>query len=99
MILKTFLKQPSERKDYDVTFAPWLSPMADTLDLVVTSVECLDDPLDTSLVVDAIAITSTLVKLWMVGGTPGLEYKVTINVTTVGGRDDESELIFVVEDI
>lgn len=99
MILKTFQKQPSEVKDYDIDFSPWLTPMNDTLDFIGSKVECLDDPSNTTLEIDSLSITTSKAKLWMSGGTSGLEYKVTLLVSTVGGRHDESELIFVLEDI
>ena len=98
MILATFNKQPAELKDYDVDYSTWLSQISDTIDNVEASVACLTNPLDTSLVVDRLQNTSLLVKLWMIGGLSGQKYKVTITVSTVGGRIDESELIFKVKD-
>jgi len=38
------------------------------------------------------------VKFWVSGGTPGKKYKLTSLVTTVGGRTDESELIFTIKE-
>lgn len=98
MILATFTKQPLEFKDYDVNYAPWLAPMGDTLDEIETTVVCVTDPADNSLVVDRTAMTASTLKLWVRGGTAGLRYKVTILAYTVGGRIDESELIFKVKD-
>ena len=99
MILKKFTQQRLEKKDYDIDFDPWLSDMEDTLDNCAASVECIDDPTDTDLVVGVPLITASTVKIWVSGGTPGMTYKVTLNTDTVGGRKDESELIFVIEDI
>ena len=99
MMLKVFRKQPSEYKDYDISFVPWLGAMGDTLDYIETVVECLTDPANTSLTVPVHKITATLVKLWIMGGTDSYTYKVTIKVFTVGGRVDESELIFAVDNI
>lgn len=100
MILGTFIKQPSEVKDYDIDFAPWLSPLGDTLDEVLPFVECLTDPADTSLVCGPgdVRITTNYAKFWVSGGTAGNRYKLTARAYTVGGRIDESELIFVVRD-
>ncbi len=98
-ILKTYTKQPDEVKDYDIDYAPWLSPVGDTLDEVMVSIACLTDPSDTSLVCrDDPPMTATACKLWIKGGTDGQRYKVTIQVTTVAGRIDESELIFKIKD-
>ena len=98
MILATYTKQPSEVKDYDVDYLPWLAPPGDTLDNVETTVLCLTDATDTTLAVDRTAITSSLVKLWITGGTANMKYKVTIKVSTPAGRVDESELIFKIKD-
>lgn len=99
MIIAKFLKQPSEIKDYDIDYILWLSPMQDTLDNVEVRVTCIDDPTDTSMVVGRVAITSTLAKIWVEGGTDGYAYKVTLLAVTTGGRLDESELIFAVGEI
>lgn len=99
MILKTFLKQPEEFKDYDISYVPWLTPIDDTLNEVDVFIECITDPLDTSLEFAYSEITATLFKLWLRGGTSGYAYKVTLRASTVGGRIDESELIFAIEGI
>lgn len=99
MILKTFLKQPEEFKDYDIDYSPWLTPMGDTLDEVDVSIDCLDDPSDTSLEFTYGEITPSMFKIWIRGGTSGYAYKVTLRAYTVRGRIDESELIFAVGDI
>lgn len=99
MILQTYLKQPREDKDYDVDFTPWLTPMGDSLDNVEVEVVCIDDAADTAMIVDRVAITTDMMKLWAKGGTDGYAYKVTIKAFTVGGRMDESELIFAIGEI
>ena len=99
MILKTFLKQPSELKDYDVSYVPWLEPINDTLDEVDVIVTCETDPSNTSLEFIRSEITTTLFKLWLKGGTPDYVYKVTLRASTVGGRIDESELYFAIGEI
>lgn len=99
MILEKFKKQPAELKDYDVDYEPWLTPIADTLDDVAGSVTCLSDPDDTSLVLVDTVFTDNRAKFWLSGGTDGARYKLTILASTMGGRIDESELIFSVKDI
>jgi hypothetical protein len=98
MILERFIKQPAEVKDYDVRYADWLDPMADTIDDASAVVVCTTNPQDTSLVVDRIDVADKAIKLWVSGGTNQQKYKVTIQVTTFGGRLDESELVFSVRD-
>lgn len=96
MILETYVKQPWEVKDYDISYSPWFEGTQDTLDIAEAIVECLDDPADTALQVQQPLMTNSMVKLWVSGGTPEYVYKVTLRVTTVGGRKDESELIFAI---
>lgn len=96
-IIARYTKQPWERKDYDIDYSEWLVP-GDTLDTITTSVLCMSDPLDDTLRVDAIQNSLTVAKLWISGGTHGRKYKVTIFASTVGGRDDEEEIIFTVKD-
>ena len=98
MILETYEKQPAEFKDYDVTYGEWLANPADTLFDVVATVECLSSPGNNSLVIDHVDMTTTSCKLWVGGGTANEKYKITLNATTVGGRIDQSELIFKVKD-
>lgn len=98
MILERFTKQPAEVKDYDVNYAEWLDPMADTIDYATTTAVCTTDPTDTALAVDSVQLAPKTVKLWVSGGTDKQKYKVTIRTTTVGGRVDESELVFTVRD-
>lgn len=98
MILEKFTKQPQEEKDYDIDYEPWLTPMGDTIDEVTGTVVCMSDPTDTSLVLVDVVSTTERAKFWIKGGTAGQKYKVTAICSTVGGRKDESELIFTVKD-
>ena len=99
MNLGKFLKQPNENKDYDIDFSPWLTPISDTLDEVEITVECLDDPSDSTFLIERPILTETQYKFWCKGGTTGYVYKVTVLAYTTGGRKDESEIYFVVEDL
>jgi len=95
VILETFEKQVNDVKDYDIDYSTWL-PTGDTIS-VVTETDpptCLNDATDTALVIDSVAATTTSIKVWMSAGTAGYTYKLTLLVTTAGGRDDEIELIF-----
>lgn len=99
MILNKYAKQPSEHKDYDITYGDWLGGTGDTLDVIETFVDCLTSPDDVALQITLVQNTLNTVKLWVGGGTSGQQYKVTIRVTTSGGRIDESELVFNVKEI
>lgn len=98
MILETYIKQPAEYKDYDVNYAEWLADPVDTLYDVTAAVECVSTPGNTELLVDRIDMTTTTCKLWIGGGTANEKYKITLNATTVGGRIDQSELVFKIKD-
>jgi len=98
MILERYVKQPSETKDYDIDYTPWLAPMADTIQHATATVTCLNNPNDISLLASPVEFTPTSVKVWVSGGTNRNRYKVDIRVTTVGGRIDESELLFSVRE-
>jgi hypothetical protein len=97
MILETYEKQPVERKDYDVDMSPWLDPALDAMDECTATVICLTDAADTTLVVTT-QITAKIIKVWVSGGTSGNRYKITLTVTTLGARIDQSELIFKIKD-
>jgi len=41
-------------------------------------------------------ITGQRVKVWIAGGSNGQKYKVTVRLTTVGGRVKEVEILIIV---
>jgi hypothetical protein len=98
MILEKFVKQPAEVKDFDINYSEWLLPIGDTLQGVTATVACVSTPTNTSLVVNSTSNTTSSVKFWVSGGTAGERYKLTARATTVGGRLDESELLFVIKE-
>jgi hypothetical protein len=98
MKLTTFTKQPNEYLDYDIDYTEWLKPVEDTIDDVQITIECLTDPDDTSLECVSYEYTTSVLKLWIHGGTVDYRYKVTVLLTSVVGRKDESELIFKIKD-
>lgn len=97
MILAKYEKQPAEVKDYDIDYGEWLGPAADELATAVAVVTSATEETPT-LQVDSIAKSTTAVKLWISGGTAGVTYKVTVQMSTRDGRLDESELVFKVKD-
>lgn len=97
MILAKYEKQPAEVKDYDIDYAEWLGPVGDTVASTTAIVTSATEAAPT-LEIDYIMESSTTVKLWISGGTGGVSYKVTVQMTTAGGRLDESELVFKVKD-
>jgi hypothetical protein len=97
MILAKYEKQPAEVKDYDIDYSDWLIPAEDTIDGITTTVTSETQATPT-LEVDYTQQTITLAKLWISGGTVGAQYKITVRMTSAGGRIDESELIFSIKD-
>lgn len=97
MILAKYEKQPAEVKDYNIDYSEWLSPVVDTVASATAIVTSVTEAAPT-LEIDSIMESSTTVKLWISGGTAGVSYKVTVQMTTTGGRLDESELVFKVKD-
>jgi len=97
MILERHTKQPGELKDYDIDYQDWLEPVSDTLQNVTAAITS-DDEETPTLVCNAVFVSPTLAKFWMAGGTAGVKYKLTATATTVGGRIDQSELVFTIKD-
>ena len=97
MILERYEKQPAELKDYDIDYAEWLAPVSDTLNTVIATVTSADEDTPT-LTCNTVFVSPTSAKFWVAGGTDGVKYKLTATATTVGGRVDQSELVFTVKD-
>ena len=84
-ILETFTKQPSDVQDYDIDFSEYLDALTDTAALAVVEAE-------PGITVVNHLILAKVVKVWLSGGTSGGRYKVTIRLTTTGGRTKEVEI-------
>jgi len=98
MIILDVEKQPSERKDYDVTGADWLVA-GDSIVSATASVVCLTNALDTALIVESpVVISNPVMKVWVTAGTNLYKYKITILATTLDGRIVECEIIIRVKD-
>lgn len=92
-IIERFRKQPADVQDYDIDFSPYLvGHGGDT----VASYQVEADP---GIVVQSHTHADGVVKVWLAGGMSKNAYKVTIRITTNGGRVHEVEiLVTVVED-
>ena len=97
-ILSTWTQQPGDRLDWDIYYgsAPdgsddWLSS-GDTIASVTTTV-------DVSGLVVTSSNTTKMVKLWVSSGVSGTKYKVTITITTIGGRIKQDEVFFLIREI
>lgn len=81
--MNLFTKQPADQLDYDLDFSDWLTG-TDTINGAVAVSSVPDD-----LEVLSVSVTDQIVKVWLVGGTTGLTYKITVTVTTAQGRIKE----------
>lgn len=68
------VKAPTARKDYDFDWVEWL-PTGDTIASAVVTAE-------SGITVYSTATTSTVVKVWLTGGTDGSDYVITCTITT-----------------
>jgi hypothetical protein len=94
MALGTYTKQPWDVTDIDVDFSEWLATRPS--DTLVSATATSDNP---ALVVDdAVALSTTVAKVWVSGGASGVTYKVTVRVITDYGRHKEVEVKVKVRD-
>lgn len=89
--MDSFPKQPAERLDYDVDLSEWLG--GDRLiSADVSVVSRYGDEAAPTLVLDELELSRKRVKLWLVGGTDQIDYKLTATVVTWRGRRKEHEI-------
>ena len=98
MILDRKEKQPVDIKDYPISYVEWLADTNDTIVNATANIACLTDPADTALILQQLVVAPTAVSVWLAGGTDGQRYKISVTVTTAGGRRDQSEFIMRVKD-
>ncbi len=75
-------KDPDERLDYPVDFSSWLEPD----DYVVSAIVELAA---TTAVADTVAVSQSIVTVWLDGGASGEQGVVTVRATTNQGRVKE----------
>ena len=97
-VLKKFIKQPVDRLDYDIDYSKWLT---DPDHLVSTNVviDQGETPEDGDpLVLEAVVVEPTFIKLWISGGTAGITYKLSCTTTTDKDRVKQDEIKIRVKD-
>lgn len=91
-ILAKFEKQPADRQDFDIDFADYLAGLSDTgLSAVVEAEPGIDLVLH--------SLIGNTVKVWLAGGVDGSSYKVSVTLTTVGGRIKQVEFVVKVKEV
>ncbi|AVR89016.1 hypothetical protein [Thauera aromatica] len=93
MKLGSFSKQPGERVSKSVIYTDALDPG----DEIGTIDECRAEP--AGLEVSPVLVAGDRARIWVSGGTDGVQYKITIKVTTAGGEILEDELFCRVKEI
>ena len=96
MAIKTFFKQPSEVKDYDINSVDFFEGIVDYWVSAVVSVdEVTVPPLEvgpgTHDDYDLTGDPAQTVKVWLGGGLDGTKYKVTVVMTSFAERVEEEE--------
>lgn len=90
-ILEKYIKQPGDTQDYDIDFDDYLTFHSDT-GTSHTAVAETGLTLASSQLLTANGVTNSRVKVWVSGGTDGTTYKVTVTLTTTGGRVKQVEI-------
>lgn len=93
MKLGQFTKQPGERISNSITYTDAL----DVADYIETIVSCTSTP--AGLVATAGLADNERVRVWYEGGTSGVDYKVTVVVTTHNGERFEDEIVCKVREV
>lgn len=96
-ILKKFTKQPAEVQDYDIDFSPWLAGLADEISSFTATSE-LEGETGIPPTLQTSAQVGNRIKVWLSGGTNGSASKVTVRLTTTGGRLKEEEIVVKVKE-
>lgn len=93
MKLGQFTKQPGERISNSITYIDAL----DVADYIETIVSCTSTP--AGLAATAGLADNERVRIWYDGGTSGVDYKVTVVVTTHNGERFEDEIVCKVREV
>lgn len=98
MILGTILQQPGELLDYDIDYTDFF--VANSSDKLTTAPGPTAVCVPAGPTVTPIISNDMTLKLWIGSGgiVSGQEYKITIIVSTFGGRKKEDELILIGQD-
>lgn len=90
--LEIWEKQPTDLEDFDVSYVDWLAARTDTAESVEVVV-----PDGITLV--ASTIVAGVVKVWLSGGTDKTTYRITVTLTTTGGRIKQAEFDIKVREV
>lgn len=94
MKLGSVPKQPGERRSFSIRYDDDL----DEGDEVQQVDACTVEPAG-ALTATPVMVSGQRVRVWVEGGADGVNYKVTVTVTTVGGERLEDEVLVKVREI
>lgn len=103
--MDTLVKQPNERRRYTMDFAPRLldGEAVQSIDSIGIAIDSYDDAVDPESIVlptnDGQSSNTSVVQVWLLGGTDLVIYKVTIIVTGDLGTVAEGEGLLAVVDL
>ena len=86
-ILAKFEKQPGDVQDFDIDFSEYLAGLSDT---GVSKAVTADAGL--TILAHTLIDSGKVVKVFTSGGTDGETYKISVALTTTGGRVKQAEI-------
>lgn len=100
---KTFYKQPSEVKDYDINSVDFFEGIADYWISAVITVDNVTVPIlevgpGSHDEYDLVGDPAQVVKIWIGGGLDREKYKITALLTSFAGRIEEEEFYIKVKE-
>lgn len=98
MLIGRDVQQPREVLSRDVSFAKWL-PDGDQISSAEVSLRRLRGDGADPLVVDTTNVSTTVVQVWLSGGTAGDKWRVEVLATTAAGRKREAEFDIEIEEV
>lgn len=93
MIIGFAPQQPNERIDYDIDCTSLFINDSDSISEVTASVT------PAGLTVAGVKMNANTAKIWVSGGVTGVEYTVTVRITTANNRIKEDEILIGIEEI
>lgn len=81
----TYIKDPSSVLDYGFDWALWLT----TGEIIASATWTVP----AGLVKDSESVNGAITACWISGGTAGVDYEVTCEVTTSAGRIDQRSIL------
>ena len=92
-------KQPGEVESIEVVFSARMTTGETIATQTVTAIETTHNTSATTAVIDSSAIVDTSVYIKVKDGTDGVDYKITVIVTTSGGNILEEDILMKVYDV